>query len=954
MAYDGSVNIDSKIDSSGFSKGLSKLGGIAKSSLGAVTGILGGAATALTGAAIAGVKYNAQMEQYNTSFTTMLGSAEKSSAMVADLKKFAADTPFEFPDLAKGAQTLLAFGTSADDVMPNLKMLGDISQGDKTKFDGLTLAFAQISSAGKLSGQDLLQCVNVGFNPLREISKKTGESMTDLKKRMEDGKISAQEVAEAFQSATSEGGEFYGAMEAQSKTFNGQLSNLKDSVHSFLGELTKGLQDSLKDTALPMVNGWMEQLQKAFSAGGVQGVVSAFGNVLSQAVTAIAAQAPQMIDLAVSLIQTLVQGLSDNAPQIANSAFAIISALATGILNLLPDIGNLALKLILSLAQSLSDHADQVVSGATQLITSLVNGLIQAAPELAKAAASLASSFFDALNKQHPVGTPLVGAVVAAIGAFKGFSGIVNNFDTATKAIKKFSDAGGLLHKLSAPLKTAGTDFKTLGGVAKTFGSGIKDKFETVQIAGMLMGDQLKSLGPKISTVFSGIGSGISNVFTTIAQNPIPAIIIAIVAGIIYLWNTNEGFRESVTNVWNAICGFFTNTIPAAWNTLVAFFSGIPAWWNGLWTQVGQFFSDCWNGIIQFFTTTIPAWIAFIGAWFAQLPYNIGFAIGQIIGFFINMGVSIWNWITVTLPQIIMGIVQWFAQLPGQIWTWLCNAVAYVQQWGSNTYNAAVNAASSAISAVIDWFCQLPGNIWNFLCNAISCIGEWGSQTLSEATSWASQTISSIGDWFSQLPGNIWNWLCQVISDIGSWGSSLISQGADAAQGLFDAVVNTVQQIPGKMLSIGEDIVHGIWNGISGAVGWLGDKISGFGNGIVDGIKSVLHIGSPSRVMQDEVGAWLPPGIANGFQKAMPKAAESMQKQLTGMTSRLQAAVSISHNVMRSQVASNAGTPYQVIEGRSHEPYNVGGDTFNFYEPVETPQAHARAVKRAKRELAYD
>ena len=929
MAYDGSVNIDSKIDSSGFSKGLSKLGGIAKSSLGAVTGILGGAATALTGAATAGVKYNAQMEQYNTSFTTMLGSAERSQSLVADLKKFAADTPFEFPDLAKGTQTLLSFGVSSNDVMGDLKMLGDVSQGNTERFDALSLAFGQVSSAGKMSGQDLLQFINAGFNPLNEMAKKSGKSMSDLRDEMSKGQISAQDVAEAFQSATSEGGQFYNALENQSKTFNGQLSTLKDNVSSFLGELTSGLQSSLKDTALPMVNGWMEQLQSAFETGGVQGVVSAFGNVLSQAVTAIAAQAPQMIDLAVSLIQALVQGLSDNAPQIANSAFAIISALATGILNLLPDIGNLALKLILSLAQSLSDHADQIVSGATQLITSLVNGLIQAAPQLAKAAASLASSFFEALDKQHPVGTPLVGAVVAAVGAFKGL-------DKLASGMGAVANLGSTFENLSTPIKSA------------------KDNIDTIKIAGMLMGDKLKSLGPMISTAFSGIGSGISKVFGVIAAHPIIAIITAIVAGIIYLWNTNEGFREAVTNVWNAICGFFTNTIPAAWNSLVAFFSGIPAWWNGIWTQVGQFFSDCWNGIIQFFTTTIPAWIASIGAWFAQLPYNIGFAIGQIIGFFINMGVSIWNWITVTLPQIIMGIVQWFAQLPGQIWTWLCNAVAYVQQWGSNTYNAAVNAASSAISAVIDWFCQLPGNIWNFLCNAISCIGDWGSQTLSEATSWASQTISSIGGWFSQLPGNIWNWLCQVISDIGSWGSSLISQGADAAQGLFDAVVNTVEQIPGKMLSIGEDIVHGIWNGISGAVGWLGDQISGFGNGIVDGLKSVLHIGSPSRVMQDEVGAWLPPGIANGFQKAMPKAAESMQKQLSGMTSQLQAAVSISHNVMMSQVASNAGTPYQFIEGRSHEPYSVGGDTFNFYQPVSSTQSTYRAVKRAKRDLAYD
>lgn len=165
-----------------------------------------------------------------TLFTTMLGSADKAKSMIGQLKDFAAKTSFEFTDLAKGSQTLLAFGTSADKLMPTLKTLGDVSQGNKERFDELTLAFAQVSSAGKLSGQDLLQMVNAGFNSLQEMAQKSGKSMADLRDEMSTGQISADDVATAFQDATSKGRQFYNAMDSQSKTFNGQLSTLTPRV----------------------------------------------------------------------------------------------------------------------------------------------------------------------------------------------------------------------------------------------------------------------------------------------------------------------------------------------------------------------------------------------------------------------------------------------------------------------------------------------------------------------------------------------------------------------------------------------------------------------------------------------------------------------------------------------------------------------------------------------------
>jgi tape measure domain-containing protein len=160
----------------------------------------------------------------------MLGSAEKAARMVADIKSFAAATPFETAGLAQAGKTLLAFGTESQKIVPTLKMLGDVAGGSQEKLGQLTLAFAQISSAGKLQGQDLLQLINAGFNPLQEISRTTGASMADLREQMEKGAISAQMVEDAFRSATSEGGRFFGNTAAQGKTFNGILSTLRDGI----------------------------------------------------------------------------------------------------------------------------------------------------------------------------------------------------------------------------------------------------------------------------------------------------------------------------------------------------------------------------------------------------------------------------------------------------------------------------------------------------------------------------------------------------------------------------------------------------------------------------------------------------------------------------------------------------------------------------------------------------
>lgn len=184
----------------------------------------------IIGLGAAALKSVGQFQLYQASFETMLGSAEKAKVLIGDLQKLAAATPFQFDDLANSGKTLLQFGVELEDVLPTVRQLGDIAQGNSEKFRSLSLAFGQIQSTGRLMGQDLLQLINAGFNPLQIISKKTGESIAQLKERMSEGAISAEEIADAFATATAEGGPFYQGMEKASKTLPGLISTLKDNI----------------------------------------------------------------------------------------------------------------------------------------------------------------------------------------------------------------------------------------------------------------------------------------------------------------------------------------------------------------------------------------------------------------------------------------------------------------------------------------------------------------------------------------------------------------------------------------------------------------------------------------------------------------------------------------------------------------------------------------------------
>lgn len=186
------------------------------------------------------IRVRGEFQSMQTAMETMVGK-DVAGPLMAQVKELAKISPLTMTDMVGAEKMMLGFNIQAEDTIKYLKALSDISMGESSKFNSLTLAFSQMSATGKLMGQDLNQMINAGFNPLQTISEKTGKSIATLKDEMSKGAISAEMVQQAFLDATAAGGKFYNMSENASKTINGQISMMQDALDNVFNELgTKG------------------------------------------------------------------------------------------------------------------------------------------------------------------------------------------------------------------------------------------------------------------------------------------------------------------------------------------------------------------------------------------------------------------------------------------------------------------------------------------------------------------------------------------------------------------------------------------------------------------------------------------------------------------------------------------------------------------------------------------
>ena len=400
--YDGSLKFDTEISEKGFNSGITKLGSLAKGGLSVLTGAIGSVTAALGAGAAAGLKYNASIETYQTSFEVMTGSAEKATEVIDRLKKVGAETPFELPDLADTTQLLMNYGLTADEAMDKMMMLGDISQGSADKMSRIAMAYGQMSSAGKVQLEDVKQMIEAGFNPLQEISESTGESMSSLYDRISKGTLSVDEITASMERATSAGGKYYQSMQKQSQTFSGMISTLKDNAQQLLGDVVQPISDSMVSTLLPAAIDAIDQMSNAFQTQGVDGLIQAGSQILVNLLTGISQGLPNIIKTALQIIQAIITNLNANVPQIMLAGGQILAALIVGIAQLLPSLGELALNMIWTLVSGLITNAPQLMTQANTMFSDFCTQIQSRLPELIQHGAEMISSLLTGLLNNAP------------------------------------------------------------------------------------------------------------------------------------------------------------------------------------------------------------------------------------------------------------------------------------------------------------------------------------------------------------------------------------------------------------------------------------------------------------------------------------------------------------------------------------------------------------------------
>lgn len=555
------------------------------------------ATTAFAGIAAIGVKYNATMETYATSFEVMTGSAEK-AAEVDELKDIAASTPFEMPELAETTQLLMNYGFTADDALDKMTMLGDISQGSADKMNRIATAYGQMSSAGKVSLEDVKQMIEAGFNPLQEISESTGESMESLYDRISAGTISVDEITASMQRSTSEGGRYFQSMEKQSQTFSGQMSTLKDNVQGLLGNVTSGIFEKLAQDVLPKINEVLTTVNTAFEEGGFQGVLDAIGEMspaLDGVITKIQSFSTFLQNLgispaafagivaaigpAITVVGTLVRGIGGISTAISGISTAV-SGLGgiKGIFTALTGPVGLTVTAIMGLVAAFSylmatnDGFRESVMTTISTIMSSLQPILQTLMGLLM---EIGGIIFETIGSVLQQLAPVLAQIITFIGELVAMlAPLINQLISSlapviTQIVQVVSN---IIQSLMPPLIS----------IIQAIMSAVQALMPPIQKIITVVVNVISKVMEVISPIISFIGEVIGKIVEIIS--PIIEVVVGIVSKIVE-------FISPLIDVFATIFGAIFDVVGAVfgaiWDVISGVFSGIESAWNGLTGFVG-------------------------------------------------------------------------------------------------------------------------------------------------------------------------------------------------------------------------------------------------------------------------------------------------------------------------------------------------------------------------------
>lgn len=653
---DGTLIFDTKVESEGVSTGMSTVKKLFTAGMGFVV------AKHAVGLAKMGIAYNSQMQDFQSKFKVLLGSATKANKHVAELRKLAMKTPFRTTDLAAASQQLLAFGVNSKSVSGHLRRLGDISLGNKEKFQQLGLVFGQVSSQGKLMGQDLLQFINAGFNPLKELSKMGRGTYQELKDQMAQGKISFQDVQAAIEHATSKGGQFFNGMKEGSKTFAAQVDALKGNLEILAGNAVKPLYNLLT-RIVPHLGAVASKLNKYPKIIGA--VTTAVTTLTAAMVTFYAAQKWAVFNEAIKSSM--------------GSAMKFFSAFHN------------------SMWLNLGVGVDKIIPGLGTKLLNIPIGMQSAVGKLSSVLGSAGKSI--AAFMATPAGIVVaVGAAITALGVW------VNKIGGVDKAVALIhSKIAAFKAKIPELIKGIGAGFKVavegikmvlfdvLPTVAKAIWKALPSALSTIgQLANNLGTYLFQKVGQLAQAIATGLPKALQAVITAI-----PKVLLELFT------RSGEGAKQGGEQAGakggeGIALGFLKTFIVGMGKLALAIVTALP-----------QIAIAVVSGIVK----CIPIILSAVG----NLAISVLNAIGRGLGSLVTVAVNwIWGFIEgflIGAANVINAVWNFAKTLPGKIASGIGSLVSTAINWLVGFASGIRSGFARAVSAVSSGARSLPGRV---------------------------------------------------------------------------------------------------------------------------------------------------------------------------------------------------------------------------------------------------
>lgn len=270
------------------------------------------------------INYNARMESFTATFASFLGSTEAAEKALAQLKQDASTMPFGVSELVEANQALITTGATADEARENINALAAAvaaTGGGSAELTRMAINLQQIRNVGKATSVDIKQFANAGINIfglLSDYAQATGQDVEDLEYTYEN-------ITEAIKMSTEEGGRYYGAMEAQAQTYNGQLNTLKANIQESLGTTFQSVSDLLKDKIFPAINQALSSIDFEKLGANIKSIVDAVGAIMP-VVSAVA----RVVFGAVGDVLSAIAPIADRIKNILNGVIDFITGVFTG------------------------------------------------------------------------------------------------------------------------------------------------------------------------------------------------------------------------------------------------------------------------------------------------------------------------------------------------------------------------------------------------------------------------------------------------------------------------------------------------------------------------------------------------------------------------------------------------------------------------------------------------